>query len=148
MGGKMSLNKGKRGEREIVKALQPIVDKVYTDYPQLGAPPNLQRNTLQSDRGGFDLVGLDWLAPEVKFQETMALNSWWAQTARQANSKQTPVLFYRRSRVAWRVQLKMFLPLGDRRFFCRADVSLDDFLLYFEHRLRQELDGEARLTKS
>ena len=139
MGGKSSLNKGKRGEREIVKLLQPVVDKVYTFFPHLGEPPRIQRNTLQSDRGGFDLVGLDWLAPEVKFQETLKLNVWWKQTAGQAKSHQTPVLFYRQSNQKWRVRIKMYRELGHRRFFCVADISIDDFLLYFEHRLHHEL---------
>lgn len=143
MGGKMSLGKGKRGEREIVKLLQPVVDKVYACYPQLGQAPIIQRNTLQSDRGGFDLVGLDWLAPEVKFQESLNLNGWWKQTAGQAKPHQTPVLFYRRSRVAWRVQIKMYRQLGEKRFFCRADIAVEDFLVYFEHRLHLELAAEV-----
>lgn len=116
MGGKSSLNKGKRGEREVVKLLQPIVDKVYSAYPMLGDAPAIQRNTLQSDKGGFDLVGLDWLAPEVKFQESFNLSGWWAQTERQAATHQTPVLIYRRSRVSWRVRIKMYRQLGQKGF--------------------------------
>lgn len=145
MSGKMSQNKGKRGEREIINLLQPIVDKIYALYPSLGAAPFLQRNTLQSDRGGFDIVGLDWFAPEVKFQEALSVNSWWKQTAAQAVGKQEPVLFYRQSRKAWRVVMRMYAQTDEvgERFFARAEISIDHFLLYFEYRLHAEVKKKA-----
>lgn len=139
MSGKMALNKGKRGEREIINMLQPIVDTVYSNFPDVTEVPLLQRNTLQSDRGGFDIVGLDWMAAEVKFQETLNLNTWWKQTEAQVKEGQIPVLFYRQSRKAWRVQTTMFMPLGDKRFYSRADISIESFLIYFKFRILDEL---------
>lgn len=83
MSGNMSRNKGQRGEREVVKLLQPIVDKVYGS---LGlTPPVLERNLMQSHKGGFDIAGLHWMALEVKYQETLNVGMWWNQTLAQAN---------------------------------------------------------------
>ena len=81
--GSMARSKGQRGEREIVALLQAVVNEVYTAYNRKVIStteselvqyrtlevPLLQRNTIQSDRGGYDIVGLDWLAPEVKVPE-------------------------------------------------------------------------------
>ncbi len=132
MGGKMSLQKGKRSEREIVKLLQPILDDICNelDIERI----LIQRNTLQADKGGYDLTGVGWMAPEVKMQETFNLSGWWRQTVMQVKANQEPVLFYRKSRVKWRVRMKMYASLGERRFFTVADITIDAFLVYFKER--------------
>lgn len=82
MSGNMSRNKGQRGEREVIKLLQPTVSRVYVEA---GFPmPELTRNLSQSREGGFDISGLDWLALEVKYQETENVKGWWEQACRQA----------------------------------------------------------------
>lgn len=144
----MSRNKGKRSEREIVHILQPIITSVYDDYIKASGyvdesfkTPILQRNTIQSDRGGFDIIGLDWLAIEVKHCETFGLNDWWQQTVRQAGNKM-PVLFYRKNNVAWRVRTHGVLfdaPCRNAWSTAIVDISLEDFLNYFELRLKCEL---------
>ncbi len=140
MGGLSSLQKGKRAEREIVKLLQPVLNKV-TD--ELGMEEILiQRNTLQSHKGGYDLVGVSWMAPEVKMHETFSLPSWWRQTVEQCKAGQEAVLFYRKSHVKWRVRMRMYAALGDQRFFCVSDISMEDFLVYFEHKCRLELEDD------
>lgn len=144
-GGKSSQDKGKRGEREIVKLLQPIVDKVYAEYPVMGDPPKLLRNTLQSAIGGFDILGLEWMAPEVKFCETPSPGRWWKQTIAQAGEGQEPVLFYRKTHVAWKVRMLMFARIGKKEFYSPADIEIDAFLYYFEHRLHGELEAKATL---
>lgn len=114
--------KGQEGEREVIDWLQPIVDYVYEEFrvkwmatwggtrpaaeAQLPKTPKLQRNTLQSDGGGFDITGLLGLAVEVKRGEQQNLNAWWAQTLAQANNANAvPVLLYRKSREPWRAVL-------------------------------------------
>lgn len=139
MSGKMSRNKGKRGEREIVKLLQPILDE---EYERVGLePPRLQRNTLQSDSGGYDLVGIDNLAIEIKYQESYNLNSWWAQTCAQANDNQLPVLCYRKSRVAWRVRTFGLLCWHSRQAHVVVDISIEEFLNYFRMIVQEELSN-------
>ncbi len=137
MGGKMSRNKGQRGEREVISILQPIVEKVYKS---MGLEPvKLERNLVQTRNGGFDIVGLDWIALEIKFQEVYNLKSWWKQTLEQANGEQIGVLIYRKSRVPWRVRVEGFLALGDKRVKMPVDISLNSFLVYFENKLILEL---------
>ena len=64
----------------------------------------LQRNTLQSDRGGYDIVGLEDFAIEVKRVEKLNIKKWWEQTLRQTRPGQIPVLFYRQSYKPWFVK--------------------------------------------
>ncbi len=137
MSGLMSRNKGKRGEREVVKALQPVVDKVYT---KLGLEiPILERNLMQSHRGGYDIVGLEWLALEVKYQEQLNLSGWWEQCKKQTKEGQEPVLIYRKNNARWRVMMYGRLHAGTSHIRCPVNVELDPFLVYFEHRLMHEL---------
>lgn len=141
MGGLMSRNKGKRAEREVIGLLQPIMDAVYA---RRGVPEDvrvrLKRNTMQSDGGGFDVYGLEWMAPEVKHQETLHCEKWWQQCEAQAMRGQTPVLFYRRNNTKWRVRLWSQAVVGGGKVHCFvADMSIGDFLKYFAARFEWEL---------
>jgi hypothetical protein len=136
MGGLASRQKGRRGEREVIAMLQPIVDSVYKALDR--KPVVLQRNTLQSHLGGFDVVGLNWLAVEVKHAEAPSLGAWWKQCTDQAQGRE-PVLFYRSNFQPWRIRLWTRLEtMKDSHWFV-ADVSVDCFLPYFESRVRDEL---------
>ena len=57
---------------------------------------------MQTQEGGYDVLGLNGYAIEVKFQEKLQIEKWWKQTVEQAVDKM-PVLFFRRSREDWRV---------------------------------------------
>jgi hypothetical protein len=139
MGGKMSREKGGRGEREVYKILQPIVDECYTARGL--APPLMQRNSNQSRAGGYDIVGLDWMALEVKRQEKLAIPAWWDQTLNQCGDDQEPVLFYRKNRRKW--QVIMLIDVHPEHLTCAATLSLENFLVYFRVRIDEELDKEA-----
>lgn len=101
--------KGQSGEREVAA----LHNEKFQEwgFGQL----ELKRNLMQSMEGGYDLVGLPFIALEVKRQEQYNLPSWWEQTLRQCGSHQTPVLWYRRNRVAWRVRMesRIITPEGD-----------------------------------
>ena len=139
MGGKSALAKGNQGEREVIKALQPTVDKVFTERGL--EPPILFRNKNQNHLGGYDIDGLDWLALEVKRQETFQINQWWAQTLKQASPQQVPVLFYRRNRMKWRVMMYGYLYCESDMPCIRTpvDIPLGAFLYYFETNMIQML---------
>lgn len=142
---KMGLMKGKRAEREIVKLLQPIIDKVYGEAGIIGNDfPVLQRNTLQSDKGGYDIVGLDWLAIEVKHQEQLSINTWWQQTLKQTKSGQMPTLFYRKNNVKWKVVIITGAWLGQGYMAVRSTLDLEEYLEFFERRLRWEVSMEEK----
>lgn len=100
MSGKFSKNKGANAEREAAALIVSWLEPVYS-----GAglePPTLSRNLEQVRSGGYDLVGLDWLALEVKRHENLQIESWWKQTVAQAGPGQLPVLMFRQNRSPWR----------------------------------------------
>lgn len=151
---KMARDKGKRGERMIIDWLQPIVDDLTaeTGHKQI----TLQRNTIQSDKGGTDIVGIDWMAAEVKNCEQdnpAALEGWWKQCLDQAlewsrpgHVPLCPVLFYTRNHRPIRV--RMYGILHDRQSVGIAhdcwrnavvDISAEDFEAYFRQRTKAEL---------
>lgn len=133
-----SIDKGKRGEREIIAILQPLVSSVYLDLDL--EPPLLERNLMQSARGGFDIAGLDWIAMEVKRQETQAIPKWWKQTCEQAIGGREPVLFYRRNRVPWRVVMFGTLDAGETQIRVPVNISIGAFGVWFKSRLRFEIE--------
>lgn len=138
MGGKMSRNKGQRGEREAAALLQPIVNEVYVEAGF--APPLFKRNLMQTREGGYDIVGLDWLALEIKRQETLSISTWWKQTLKQAGEEQTPVLMYRKNHAKWRVMLLLETTVG---LTIPVDITLSDFLEYFSLRIALELKNNS-----
>ena len=126
MAGRSSKTKGKNGEYEardlIMRWLAPV-------YVELGhTPPVLKRNVEQVRGGGFDLVGIDWLALEVKRQETLNLTSWWNQTLRQAGSHQLPVLMYRANRQPWRFRMKLRCLVGDPNGTWDYELAVADLM--------------------
>lgn len=146
MGGLKSRNKGKVGEREVVHLLQPAVDEVYAYVKaQLGLVeievPKLQRNQMQSHGGGFDIVGLHWLALEVKYHAVLKLPEWWKQTVEQAGKGQLPVLIYRRNGDKWRVRMMAFLCTPEMGTGIKApvDVPIENFIVHFKSILYNEL---------
>ncbi len=137
---RMGLMKGKRGEREVIQLLQPILEEVYQQVGRDDEVPKLKRNLMQSAEGGFDIIGLEWLALEVKFHETPQVSTWWEQCKRQATCGQEPVLIHRKSRAPWRVRMFGVLPLPDgTKVRCPVDISVDSFLVYVRHRLLKNL---------
>lgn len=151
---RMARNKGKRGERMVIDWLQPIVDEVCDS---LGLKHVLlQRNTVQSDRGGSDIVGLNWLAAEVKNCESQGpanLDKWWEQTRSQAQNwsthdrQLTPVLFYTSNHRPIRVRMMgaLWCEHGASIFATSlVDVSAEDFERYFRLRIVMEFQkGKA-----
>jgi hypothetical protein len=137
MGGKSSRSKGQRGEREIIKLLQPTVNAAYIEAGRV--PPILKRNLMQTMEGGYDISGIDWMALEVKRQEKLNLNSWWRQTLKQCKENQEPILIYRANRQPWRVRMKCCLTPGYERPLAVVDTSIDAFLTYFHLRIQKEL---------
>lgn len=137
MGGRMSRNKGKAGEREVIQMLQPVVNQVFPLFDQ--DVPRLQRNLLQSDGGGSDIHGLEWMALEVKRDEGMSVNAMWAQTVRQAGKRRIPILFYRKNNQPWRVVMFGLLGTPSAGRTCRVTVDVEDFLAWFRIKLTEEL---------
>ena len=93
---KMSREKGKRGEREVVTMLKDLLGDGYV----------FKRNLLdQCHDGGMDILGLPHWAIEVKnYKEATPslINGWWAQTVdEKKKASRHPVLFWKQSRRPW-----------------------------------------------
>jgi hypothetical protein len=144
MSGLMSRNKGKRAERQVIELIQPIVDQCYEQAGR--RPPVMQRNTLQSDQGGFDITGLEWLSLEVKHHENLQVEQWWRQTITQAAQNPTgrelvPVLFYKRNNISFRVRMYHGLSAGSgETHLAVVDVSVEDFSWWLYHELNHRLN--------
>ena len=95
---KMSREKGKRGEREVVTMLKDLLGDEYV----------FKRNLLdQCHDGGMDILGLPNWAIEVKnYKEATPslIKGWWAQTCEEAvKASRHPVLFWKQARRPWMV---------------------------------------------
>src|SRR5262245_62810646 len=97
--GAMQKNKGAGAEREFAAILQKEVD----DFLPNGHGVLFKRNLEQTREGGFDILGLPWLALEIKRQETLSIGAWWQQCLTQADGR-VPVLAYRQNNKPWRVR--------------------------------------------
>ncbi len=139
--GKFACSKGKRGEQEVVRLLQPVVDRVC-EARGLDSI-KLFRNKNQSALGGYDVDGIDWLALEVKRQENLNLNSWWKQCVRQAGVEQVPVLIYKQNHKKWKIQMFGYLDCDGLRVKTRVEITLEAFLVYFETKMCQVFDGRG-----
>lgn len=138
MSGSMSRDKGQWAEREVVKLLQPVVNRVYAEFGK--TPPELGRNLAQAHKGGCDIFGLEWISLEVKHHETEQLTQWWEQTKKQASPAQVPVLLHRKNNARWKCRMFGALPTGGPlQIRTPVDIGLEAFLLWFEHRLKHEL---------
>lgn len=130
--------KGFDAERDIALQMNAVI---LTVYAELGLPapakPIVQRNQLQSAVGGCDLTGTFGLAIEVKRQEALSINTWWAQCVKSAvDRNEAPVLLFRQSKQKWRciMFVEVPLPSATRAFIkLRAEISFDDYLAYFKH---------------
>ena len=134
----MSINirqKGQEGEREIQRLLEPIVRKVLErNGIPLPEKAIVQRNQNQSAVGGSDLTNTFGLCIEVKRQEQLSINTWWAQCTKAAkDNNEWPVLLYRQNCKKWRcvTLVWLHLPAGAQRQV-RAEIDMDSFLAWFE----------------
>lgn len=140
------LNKGKAGEREAIKFLQPTINKVYEE---LGLEAvQMFRNQNQSALGGYDLDGLPWIALEIKRQEALSFNAWWAQVTKAAKEGQVRVVMFRQNHKKWRFLMPGWLHTGGSGHMeTRVEVTKEAFLDWFEQRLRYEVLRETESTE-
>jgi hypothetical protein len=106
----------------------------------------IQRNQNQSAVGGNDLSHTFGMSIEVKRQEALSINTWWAQTVKAAlPNKELPVLVYRQNHGSWHVVTtgSLFLPPLDGSLYgtfnCRVQISWDDFQGWFKSWVTRKL---------
>lgn len=147
--------KGANGEREIANDLNYIVQSVLKSQEWPAATVDacgqaVQRNQNQSAVGGCDLSNTFGLAIEVKRQEALSINTWWAQCTAAANrNSEVPVLLYRQNHKPWRCITLTSLPLPGARQATgiRSEMSYEDFKAWFYQWVYYKLlSGEAVRT--
>lgn len=121
MAGRSSKNKGANAERDAADDIGRWLAEVYVHCGQ--EPPKLKRNLEQVRIGGCDLIGIDWMAIEIKRHETLQVSTWWKQTVRQAMRGQVPVLMYRQNRSPWRFRIRVTCTHGQSY---DVDMGLDE----------------------
>lgn len=146
--------KGAEGERQLATALNDVINNVLIELGmQLPAKPIVQRNQNQSAVGGKDLVGTYGLAIEVKRQEQLAVNTWWAQCVKSADElNEIPVLIYRQNNKAWNVVIPVALVLPRMNFHnaqpmlhgVRGTIMWTDFLVFFREHVKNSILQETQ----
>lgn len=125
--------KGYRGEIEVMRLLQVIVND---EYQRINLhPPELTRSP-----AGRDIRGLPWIAVEVKYRETPCLDQWWIQTKVNAMENQEPVLIWRSNHQPWRVRMFGRLKVSDGTLVrAPVDITVDAFSTWFRLMVRATL---------
>lgn len=158
--GSLSIQKGKRAERQIATLLNVEIDRVCSN---LGVDTTkLKRNLAQTQQGGFDLEGLDWIAIEIKHHAKAQMSSWWDQTLRQAEPiyslvgngttrtgayRREPVLIWKLNGQKWNVRMFGRLEIEPgRRIRVPVDVSWESFVAWFTRRLEVEIKRSLAST--
>ena len=143
--------KGANAERDIADDLNYIINDVRSamGLPAL-AKPMVQRNQNQSAVGGKDLTGTFGLAIEVKRQEQLSINTWWAQCVKSADElREIPVLLFKQSRQKWRciMPVALELPASPAAAYSilssRAEIDYETFKAYFRERVGRTLYNMA-----
>ncbi len=144
--------KGANGEREIYKALNPIVQAVmreigFSEEEITSREACIQRNQNQTAVGGCDLSNTFGLAIEIKRQEQLSINTWWKQCEEAAKrNNELPVLLYRQNHKGWRCVTYVALHLPDNKMLyqVRSEFDWDQFLVWFRHWVYAKLiNGQA-----
>lgn len=97
MGGKMSREKGARGEREVAKILSESLSLDISRTPRSGA----------WEHAKGDLYGVPRFNVEVKLQERTRVDEWYKQSEGDAKEDEIPLLIYRRNREQWKVVMSL-----------------------------------------
>ena len=131
--------KGAGGEREICDVLNTILKNVMTrmNYPAeeiAKAANSVQRNQNQTAVGGNDLSNTFGMSIEVKRQEQLAINGWWAQCVAAADRNQEhPVLLYRQNGKKWQCVTLVYIELPNSKFQkIRASFDFEQFKTWYE----------------
>ena len=115
-----SRTKGKSGEREIVNLLK-------------AEGFDVSRNLDQTRDGGFDIVGLDGIALEVKRAKKPLISKWWSQAKAQAVGKY-PVLAYRLDNQKWRVIVECNFMHNELPTDITTELIWEDFVYFLRER--------------
>ena len=139
----MALNireKGAAAEREVAK-IHNLFFEQHGLVDSTGKPLILKRNLMQTAQGGYDLIGVSFLALEVKRKEKLSLPEWWRQTTKQAACGQSPVLWFKQSRKPWRVILPVDIGLPEKpltKDLLKSEVTIERYFKWLKGKIENE----------
>lgn len=148
--------KGQEGEREICKFLNAIYKEVYAELKKEFPEKDIaQRNQNQSAVGGADISNSCYYAIEVKRQEQLSINTWWAQCVKSAwEVGKYPCLIYRQNGKKWRVVMFMnpiLFYAAEKNHYTstnppRVEISMDDFREIFKAHAMEYIRANGNAT--
>ena len=94
--GKAAKNKGKTGEREVVRILR-----------EHGFPEARRTQQFSGKEGTADVEGIEGVHIEVKRQEKLEVEKWHRQACEDARDGEIPIVAFRRSGQPWRVVMNL-----------------------------------------
>lgn len=137
MGGKMSKNKGKDGERKVRDLFRDALDGYIPDTSVI------RRNHQQAEIGGADLVGVPIFSVEVKRVKKIvwgkSLMDWWEQCVEQAlEERKYPCLVFRQDFGSWLVMIQAY-PAGPAQHVRTYPMLMmwDAFEFYYRNALKE-----------
>ena len=115
--GAMQRRKGATFERTMVNMLK---EEGFHDA---------MRNHAQTAIGGYDIVGVDPFAIEVKNHKKLSINTWWVQTLAQTPKGFIPTLIYKIPNTS-KIMVQMPLSAVNQELSSDRTVtmSFDDFI--------------------
>jgi hypothetical protein len=140
--GKTSRDKGKQGEREVVALFAKLHNSIgHGVLDRNGAPVPVGRNHNQAERGGHDITGVFFFAPEVKRVGPQPsrgqVRQWWEQACQQAEvACKEPMLIYRANNKPWTVCLWAGLNRAAHAYM--MEMAVEEFMLYYRDRVNGE----------
>lgn len=95
--------------------------------------------------GGCDLTGTFGFAIEVKRQEALSINTWWAQCVKSANERsEMPVLLFKQSHQKWRCIMNVEVVVSENvRAHVRGEINYEDFKSVFRLRVIDSIRKHA-----
>jgi len=127
--------KGQNGERELAKWLQMNFNLEHCPQRCL-EQVRFGQNTSILNQQGYDLIGFEPFAVEVKRQESLVKRTWWRQckiAADRCSTEKIPVVAYRQNRKKWKfligakwIGLEVgFIQLEAKEFIAWAQAHLE-----------------------
>ena len=122
-----SRTKGQTGEREMARWLKLNLKLEHEpqrclEQVRFGGAGRIQQ--------GFDLVGCQPFAVEVKRQEKLSLRSWWMQIVNSATEDYPhPVVAFRQNRGKWRFLISARNIGLERGFLCLEEREAKEWMI-------------------
>lgn len=138
--------KGYKGEVEAKAKFAFAMNQVETEllregftFPA-GRPSLAVKRNMEQNAGAHDIVGIPFIALEVKRHEREDVATWWRQTVKNAEKAAAePVLVWRATRRPWSCRTRGYVALNGEWLSLDVDYPLDEYLTLYAKAYRKYL---------